>query len=106
MPKITYIEYDGEEHVVEASEGSTVMQTAVDNGVPGIDGDCGGFCSCATCHVYVEPAWIDKVGPPNDDEAAMLDYAGNIRDNSRLGCQITITEELDGLVVRTPESQH
>lgn len=105
MPKITYIAHDGTERVVEVPVGLSVMEGAVKNMVPGIDADCGGACACSTCHVYVDPAWIEKVGKPNDVEADMLDFAFDVRDNSRLSCQMKVTEALDGLIVRTPERQ-
>lgn len=105
MPRITYIEHNGTEHVVDASVGSTVMNTAVDNLVPGIDADCGGECSCATCHVMVDPAWMEKVGSPNERENQMLDQNPDRQESSRLSCQIPVTKELDGLVVTVPEFQ-
>jgi 2Fe-2S ferredoxin len=106
MAKITYIEFNGAEHVVDVKPGMTVMEGAVKNNVPGIDADCGGACACATCHVYVDPAWTAKTGEKSAMEESMLDFADNVEANSRLSCQIRITEELDGLVVRMPESQH
>jgi 2Fe-2S ferredoxin len=105
MPKILFIRHDGTEHAVDAEVGKTVMQTAVDHMIPGIIGDCGGACSCATCHGYVDPAWCDRAGCKNDTEEAMLDGALRVESNSRLTCQITVTPELDGLVVRLPVSQ-
>ena len=106
MPKITYIDATGKERVVEAKNGMTVMETAIKHNVPGIDADCGGACACATCHVYVEPEWLERLGPQSDMEQSMLDFAEDVRPASRLACQIKITGELDGLVVRMPESQH
>lgn len=106
MPKITYIEYNGTAHTVEVEEGLSVMEGAVNNGVPGIDADCGGACACATCHVYVDPAWEPKTGEKNESEAAMISFANGVEPNSRLSCQITVTAELDGLVVRMPAGQH
>jgi 2Fe-2S ferredoxin len=109
MPKITYIEYNGTEHVVDVPVGRSVMQGAVDNNVPGIDADCGGECACATCHVYViDQAWLDRVGlpVPASQEASMLSFAAVAQPNSRLSCQIKVTPELEGLVVRMPEGQH
>lgn len=106
MPKITYIEHTGKEHVVEAPVGQTVMEAAVKHAVPGIDADCGGACACATCHVSVDPAWADKTGEASSMEQSMLDFANDVEDTSRLSCQIKITPELDGLVVRLPKSQH
>ena len=106
MAKITYIEFNGSEHTVDVKPGMSVMEGAIRNNIPGIDADCGGACACATCHVYVDPAWTDKTGVRNDMEESMLDFAENVADNSRLSCQIKVTEALDGLVVRMPESQH
>ena len=106
MPKITYIEHSGKEHVVEATAGQSVMEAAIKHAVPGIDADCGGACACATCHVYVDPAWTAKTGSASSMEQSMLDFANDVEDNSRLSCQIKVTAELDGLVVRMPKSQH
>jgi len=105
MPKITFIEHDGTEHTVDGENGLPVMRAAIDNLVPGIDADCGGECSCATCHVYVDPAWMDKVGQPEDREESMLDLNPEREANSRLSCQIPVSDELDGLVVKVPEFQ-
>ena len=106
MAKITYIEHDGKEHVIDVKAGLTVMEGAVKNNVPGIDADCGGACACATCHVYVDPAWTAKTGEAGSMEQSMLDFANDVETNSRLSCQIKITDALDGLVVRLPKSQH
>jgi ferredoxin, 2Fe-2S len=106
MPRIKYIEDNGKEHEVEVPLGWTVMEGAVKNLVPGIDADCGGACACATCHVYVDPAWVEKLPPKEEMEESMLDFAQDRKSNSRLSCQIKVTPELDGLVVRTPKSQH
>jgi 2Fe-2S ferredoxin len=106
MPKVTYIEFSGAEHAIEVREGFTVMEGAVKNNVPGIDADCGGACACATCHVYVDEAWLEKTGKASAMETSMLDFAENVQENSRLSCQIKVTSALDGLVVRMPESQH
>ncbi|RZW17407.1 MAG: 2Fe-2S iron-sulfur cluster binding domain-containing protein [Desulfobulbaceae bacterium] len=106
MINILFIEHSGTEHPIEAEAGESVMLAAVNNSVPGIDGDCGGFCSCATCHVYVDPAWIDKVGPADPAEDEMLGLTPDRKENSRLSCQIELTQELDGLVVTTPEFQY
>ncbi len=106
MATIIYIDNEGTERSIEAKNGETVMETAIKNSIPGIDADCGGACACATCHVYVDAAFQDKVGKPEDMEQSMLDFAENVQDNSRLSCQITISDELDGLTVTTPESQH
>lgn len=105
MPKITYIEQDGTRHEVEAEVGMTVMEAAVKNAVPGIEAECGGACSCATCHVYVDDTWREQTGQPDEMEEDMLDFAFDVRDSSRLSCQIKVTEELDGLVVSVPEKQ-
>ena len=106
MAKITYIEHDGTEHVIDVKPGLTVMEGAVKNNVPGIDADCGGACACATCHVYVDEAWLARTGAKSSMEESMLDFAESVQDNSRLSCQIKVTDELDGLVVTMPESQH
>jgi 2Fe-2S ferredoxin len=106
MPKITYVDSSGAERTVEGKNGMTVMETAIKHNVPGIDADCGGACACATCHVYVDPAFADKVGKPSAMEQSMLDFAENVRETSRLSCQIKIKDDLDGLKVTTPESQH
>jgi len=106
MAKITYIEHDGTEHVVDVKSGQSVMEGAVKHNIPGIDADCGGACACATCHVYVDPAWLSKTGEKSSMEESMLDFAESVEDNSRLSCQIKVTDDLDGLVVRMPESQH
>ena len=105
MPKVTYIEYSGREHVVEALVGQTVMDAAVKNAVPGIDAECGGACACATCHVYVDEAWTDKTGQPDSMEQSMLEFVIDMQGNSRLSCQIKVTPALDGLVVRMPRNQ-
>ncbi len=105
MPKITFVPYRQEEITVEAEIGSTVMETAVRNGIPGIEAECGGACACATCHVYVEDGWYEKVGAPQPMEEDMLDFAWEVKPNSRLSCQMKVTAELDGLVVHIPERQ-
>ena len=108
MPKVTYIEFNGAEHFVEVPVGLSVMRGAVNNNVPGIDADCGGECACATCHVYVDEAWLGTTGIPAEgsQEASMLSFAALAQPNSRLSCQITVSEALDGLVVCLPEGQH
>jgi 2Fe-2S ferredoxin len=106
MPKITYIEHNGKTHTVDVPAGWTVMEGAVKNRVPGIDADCGGACACATCHVYVDAAWREKLPAKKDMEQSMLDFAQDVLPESRLSCQLKVTPELDGLVVRTPKSQH
>jgi len=105
MPKIRFIQHDGTEQVVEGEVGNSIMQTARDNMVPGIIGDCGGNCSCATCHGYVDPAWLEKLDPQSEDETIMLDGTMHQESNSRLTCQIKLTPKLDGIVVRLPISQ-
>ncbi len=106
MPKITFIQFDGTETAIDAEIGSTVMNTALDNLISGIDADCGGECSCATCHVLVDESWMEKVGQPSDAEESMLDLNPDRAANSRLSCQIKVTEDLDGLVVNLPEFQY
>ena len=106
MPKIKYIEHDGREHDVEVKNGLSVMEGAIRNNVPGIDADCGGACACATCHVYVDEAWREKTGEPSAMEESMLDFAEGVQPNSRLSCQIKVTDALDGLRVSMPETQH
>ncbi len=106
MPKIKYIEHNGKEHEVEVPAGWSVMEGAVKNLVPGIDADCGGACACATCHVFVAEPWFSRLPKKDDMEVTMLDFAPEVEANSRLSCQIKVTPELDGLVVRMPKSQH
>ncbi len=105
MPKITFIEHDGTVHTVEAELGSTVMETALKNDIGGIVAECGGSCTCATCLVHVDEKWFAVVGPPSAEEEDMIDTAFEVTETSRLSCQIKVTEELDGLIVRTPSYQ-
>jgi 2Fe-2S ferredoxin len=105
MARITFIQNDGTERVVEAEPGMTVMEAAVKNSIPGIAAECGGACACATCHVYVDEAWREKVGGPSPMEEDMLDFGYDVKPSSRLSCQIKVSDELDGLIVRTPERQ-
>ena len=105
MVKITFVQEDGTRQVVEAAPGLTVMEAAKSEDVPGIDAECGGACACATCHVYVEPEWVEAVGKPSEMEEDMLDFAFDVREESRLSCQIRISEKLDGLVVKVPSKQ-
>ncbi len=105
MAKITYIEFNGVAHEFDLEPGVSIMQGAVAEGVRGIIGDCGGACSCATCHVYVDPVWVDRVGDKSPTEMALLEEVCDGQPNSRLSCQIKVTEELDGLVVRMPAKQ-
>lgn len=105
MPKITFIDFEGTHQTVDAELNQSLMEAATQNDVEGIDADCGGACACATCHVYIDQAWVERVGDPDDLEAEMLDVAEGVEENSRLACQISITDTLDGLIVTTPESQ-
>ncbi len=105
MAKITYIEFNGTAHEIDAKNGMTVMEGAIKNMIPGIDAECGGACACATCHVYIDEKWTGIVGKPEEMEEDMLDFGFDVRENSRLSCQITVSDELDGLVVRLPEQQ-
>ena len=105
MPKITYITHDNKTHTIDVQNGLTVMEGAIQNDIPGIDADCGGSMACATCHVYVEDKWLDKVPKAEEAEIDMIDMAFEPKKNSRLSCQIIVTEELNGLEVTTPEKQ-
>lgn len=105
MAKITFIEHDGTEHVVEFEAGTTLKDIAVNNAVPGIDADCGGECACGTCHVIVAEEWFDKTGVPGPDEEQMLSMTPERAATSRLGCQVRTTEAMDGITVRLPEFQ-
>jgi len=105
MAKITFVQPDGSRQEVEAEPGSTVMEAAIRNAVPGIEAECGGACSCATCHVYVDEDWVSTTGEAQPMEQDMLDFAYDVRPTSRLSCQIRVTDELGGLVVTVPESQ-
>jgi 2Fe-2S ferredoxin len=105
MTKLTIVAFDGTPHELDVSNGSTVMENAMRNSVPGIDAECGGACACATCHIYVDEAWIEIVGPPSPMEEDMLDFGFDVKPNSRLSCQIKVSDQLDGLIVRTPERQ-
>ena len=105
MPKITFIDFEGTERSVDGNVGDSLMEAANSNDIPGIDADCGGACACATCHVYISEDWMSIVGTPDDLEAELLDVAEEVKDNSRLSCQVKMTEEMDGLIVTTPESQ-
>jgi 2Fe-2S ferredoxin len=105
MTKITFIDAAGTSRTVEAENGSTVMETALKNSVPGIEAECGGACACATCHVYVEESWFEKLPKAEQMEEDMLDFAFDVRPTSRLSCQIKVKAELDGLAVTTPEKQ-
>ena len=105
MIHITFIDSGGTARTVEGEVGSTVMETAIKNGVPEIEAECGGACACSTCHVYIDEAWREKVGEPSPMEEDMLDFAYNVQPNSRLSCQIKVREDFEGLTVRTPDRQ-
>jgi len=105
MPKITYIEHNGKSHTLEVANGLTVMEGAVQNNIPGIDADCGGSCACATCHVYVDEKWFNKLVNKESAEEDMLDMAFEPKKFSRLSCQLTVSDALDGLVVKMPSKQ-
>ncbi|HHK75239.1 MAG TPA: 2Fe-2S iron-sulfur cluster binding domain-containing protein [Rhizobiales bacterium] len=105
MPRIVFIEHSGKRHEVEADVGQTVMEAAIKNEIPGIPGECGGACACATCHVYVDPVWMTRIEEAGEPEEDMLDFAYDVRENSRLSCQIRVSKELDGFTVTIPEKQ-
>ena len=105
MPKITYIEHNGKSHTIEVSNGLSVMEGAVQNNIPGIDADCGGSMACATCHVYVKEEWFNKLPKKEDGEEDMLDMAFEPKKNSRLSCQLMVTDQFEGLVVNLPKKQ-
>jgi 2Fe-2S ferredoxin len=105
MTKITFVDHENHTATLDAEIGATVMEVAIRNAVPGIEAECGGACACATCHVYVDEAWREKVGGPSPMEEDMLDFGFDVRPNSRLSCQIKMTEALDGLVVHIPARQ-
>ena len=105
MPKITYIEFNGKSHTIDVANGLTVMEGAIQNNIPGIDADCGGSMACATCHVYVKEEWFDKLVKKEDGEEDMLDMAFEPKKNSRLSCQLVVSDEIDGLIVNIPSKQ-
>ncbi len=105
MAKINFVDHTGESRSVDVENGATVMEAAIRNAIPGIEAECGGACACATCHVYIDEAWREKVGPPTPMEEDMLDFGFDVRPNSRLSCQIKVSDALDGLIVTTPERQ-
>ena len=105
MTKINFIEFNGVEHSVDVDDGNTVMEAAIKNNVPGIDADCGGATACATCHVYVEEKWLDKIPKAEEAEVDMIDMAYEPKKNSRLSCQLIVSDELEGLTVTTPAQQ-
>jgi 2Fe-2S ferredoxin len=107
MGRVTYIQFDGTTHTIEVADGVSLMEGAVTNGISGIDADCGGSCACATCHVQIDAAWTDVVGPPASEmESELLQLAPTVGPESRLSCQIRMRDELDGVIVRLPEAQH
>jgi len=106
MPKITFIDFQGNRSDVDAKLGYSLMEAAVINDVDGIDADCGGACACATCHVYIDQAWVEKTGTADELEAEMLEVAEEVKPNSRLSCQIKVTDQMDGMEVHMPESQY
>lgn len=105
MAKVIFHDHEGNTREVDAKNGMSVMEAAIANMIPGIDADCGGACACATCHVYVSEDWLKKLKPKDDMEDSMLDFADDVQDNSRLSCQILLSDELDGIEVTTPENQ-
>ncbi len=105
MTKIVFVEIDGTRHEIDAKNGATIMEVAIQNEIKGIIGECGGACTCATCHIYVDDEWSEKTGDPSAMEEDMLDFASDVRDSSRLSCQIKVSDELDGLVVHVPARQ-
>ena len=105
MGSITFIEHDGNEHKVDIEEGQSLMQAALDNSVPGVDADCGGECACGTCHVIIDKGWASVLGDATETEVQMLDMTPEKADTSRLSCQVTVTDAMDGMVVRLPEFQ-
>lgn len=107
MPRVNFIAHDGSPHTVDVPAGTTLMQAATNNGVPGIDGDCGGQCACATCHVYIEAPWDALTGARTAREDDMLNFSACLQEGtSRLGCQVRLSDALDGIVVKLPEGQH
>ncbi len=106
MYKVNFVEFSGAEHTVEVEEGTSLMEAATSNLIPGIDGDCGGAAACGTCHVHVDEKWLSKLAPKSDDEERMLSLTDGRDDRSRLGCQIKLKADLDGIRVQMPEAQH
>ncbi|MFT8674428.1 MAG: 2Fe-2S iron-sulfur cluster-binding protein [Acetobacter sp.] len=105
MPLVTFIQPDGISMAIDAPLGMSVMQVATQNAIAGIIGECGGACACATCHVHIDPPWVERLPAPTSQESEMLEFSSDVKDNSRLGCQIRITDDLDGLLVYVPASQ-
>lgn len=106
MPTIVYVQHDGTSHAIDVPVGTSVMRGATDNGIAGIDGDCGGECACGTCHVHVDPHWHQLIGTPQDREKEMLNFVEGVDENSRLSCQIRVTEAMAGMKVQLPSGQH
>lgn len=106
MPRVRFITYAGQLHEVDVPAGTTLMRAATDNGVPGIDGDCGGQCACATCHVYIEAPWSGMTGARTKVEDDMLNFSAGLKETSRLGCQVALADAMDGIEVHLPEGQH
>ncbi|MGV6806859.1 MAG: 2Fe-2S iron-sulfur cluster-binding protein [bacterium] len=106
MPVVNFVDHDGNQFEANVEAGTSIMNAAIDNGIDGILAECGGACSCATCHCYIDDAWFEKVGPASELEQEMLDCAVEPKETSRLGCQVPVTDELDGIVVHLPESQY
>ncbi|WP_373092614.1 2Fe-2S iron-sulfur cluster-binding protein [Zhongshania sp.] len=105
MGSITFLEHNGAKHIVEIESGKSLMQTALDGGIPGIDGDCGGECACGTCHLIVEVGYINIVGSASGEELQMLELTPDRTDNSRLACQVIASDDMDGMIVQLPEFQ-
>lgn len=105
MPKVIYIEHSGKKHIIEVDNGLSLMEGAIQNGVSGIEADCGGACACATCHVYVDDKWLEKLDEQSESETDMLDFAFETKKNSRLSCQIILGDQHDGIIVKLPEKQ-
>lgn len=106
MPKVIYVSHSGAQTTLDVPAGTSVMRGAVNNNLPGIDADCGGECACATCHVYIDDAWMDRVPPADEVERSMIEFVVSPKPSSRLCCQVKVTDDLDGLVVHLPVSQH
>lgn len=105
MVKLTFVEHSGERYILEVPKGTSVMEAATNNGLPNVIGECGGVCACATCHIYIDQDWLNRVGPPGETESEMLELAIDPNESSRLGCQIIMSDELDGLIVSLPTAQ-
>lgn len=106
MVKVTFLSSDNEEYIVEVAQGSSLMEAARQNGIPGIEADCGGACACGTCHIYIPSDWTNKIAAPKESEREMLEFVTDGQDNSRLSCQIIVEDQLDGLTIHIPASQN